>query len=71
MMNTVNASTGYTPFFLKTGRSPRIIPLLAQAPRARSEGEEEVEDLAEVCSTLEQLVHTVEEVRDNLVEAKT
>jgi Chromo (CHRromatin Organisation MOdifier) domain len=28
IMNTVNASTGFTPFQLKTGRSPRVIPPL-------------------------------------------
>ena len=28
IMNTVNASTGYSPFQLKTGRSPRVIPPL-------------------------------------------
>ncbi|KIJ50275.1 hypothetical protein M422DRAFT_88413, partial [Sphaerobolus stellatus SS14] len=27
-MNTVNASTGFSPFQLKTGRSPRLIPPL-------------------------------------------
>jgi hypothetical protein len=31
IMNTVNASTGFTPFQLKTGRSPRLIPPLAPA----------------------------------------
>jgi len=32
IMNTVNKSTGYSPFQLKHGRSPRIIPPLIEAP---------------------------------------
>jgi hypothetical protein len=28
MMNTINASTGFTPFQLRMGRSPRLIPPL-------------------------------------------
>ena len=31
IMNTVNASTGFSPFQLKTGRSPLVIPPLAPA----------------------------------------
>ncbi|KAF9550320.1 hypothetical protein CPC08DRAFT_647956 [Agrocybe pediades] len=31
-MNTVNTSTGFSPFQLKTGRSPRIIPPLLPLP---------------------------------------
>ncbi|KIJ34218.1 hypothetical protein M422DRAFT_126558, partial [Sphaerobolus stellatus SS14] len=34
-MNTVNVSTGFSPFQLKTGRSPRLIPLLV--PRTNSD----------------------------------
>jgi len=30
--NTINASTGFSPFQLKTGRSPRIIPPLIPLP---------------------------------------
>ena len=32
IMNTVNASTGYTPFYLRTGHSPRLIPPLVPQP---------------------------------------
>ncbi|KZV73548.1 hypothetical protein PENSPDRAFT_564556, partial [Peniophora sp. CONT] len=31
-MNTVNASTGFSPFQLYQGRSPRLLPLLVPAP---------------------------------------
>jgi hypothetical protein len=32
IMNTVNASTGFSGFQLKTGRSPRLIPPIAPLP---------------------------------------
>ena len=32
LMNTVNASTGYSPFQLHLGRSPRLIPPLSSSP---------------------------------------
>jgi hypothetical protein len=28
IMNTVNESTGFSPFTLKTGRSPKLVPSL-------------------------------------------
>jgi hypothetical protein len=46
MMNTVNASTGFTGFQLKTGKSPRLIPPLVPA-----EGPQSKEDI-DVCALI-------------------
>ena len=69
MMNTVNASTGYSPFYLKTGRNPRTIPPIDAIPFALERGDGG--DIEDAKSHLEALAHTLEEVRDNLIEAKT
>jgi hypothetical protein len=39
LMNTVNTSTGFSPFQLKTGRSPRIIPPLVPLSADATSGE--------------------------------
>ena len=45
IMNTVNASTGFSPFQLKMGRSPRIIPPLAPLPANATPAEVEAHDI--------------------------
>ena len=63
-MNTVNASTGYSPFQLQMGRSPRVIPPLVSPS-----------DLPDAATTaiqplLSELQNDVNDARDNLLEAK-
>src|SRR6202453_4778393 len=64
-MNTVNSSTGFTPFQLKTGRSPRMIPPLI--PGADSGADTEPTSAADI---IQQLNTDVMEAQDNLLEAK-
>src|SRR6202453_4485108 len=64
-MNTVNSSTGFTPFQLKTGRSPRMIPPLI--PGADSGSDTEPTSAADI---IQQLNTDVIEAQDNLLEAK-
>ena len=61
-MNTVNKSTGYSPFQLKYGRSPRMMPVLVA-----TETEEESDDVAEF---LRRIAADVEDAKDNLMLAK-
>ncbi|KIJ27864.1 hypothetical protein M422DRAFT_129914, partial [Sphaerobolus stellatus SS14] len=63
-MNTVNASTGFSPFQLKTGRSPRIIPPLVDAPITPSDAETTAREI------IEHLQLDVMEAQDNLLAAK-
>lgn len=66
MLNTVNSSTGYTGFQLKTGHSPRLIPpLIPFKPEA-----EEVDSVHRAMDVLERLRDDVVEARDNLLQAK-
>jgi hypothetical protein len=64
IMNTVNASTGFSPFHLKTGRSPRLIPPLIPAPASSTTAEV---DAREIIARLEL---DVKEAQDNLLAAK-
>ena len=65
IMNTVNASTGYSPFQLKTGRSPRLIPPLTTTSSPASTTAEV--DARQIIAQLELDVH---EAQDNLLAAK-
>lgn len=61
MMNTVNASTGFTPFQLRMGRAPRLLPPITphaagDEPRARD--------------IVDRLRLDVAEAQDNLLQAK-
>src|ERR1700676_4123244 len=62
MLNTVNASTGFTGFQLKTGHSPRIIPPLI--PLANTENSDDVDRALRI---LKQLDDDVREAKDNLL----
>jgi hypothetical protein len=64
IMNTVNASTGYSGFELRMGRSPRIIPPLVE-PVAGSEPEE-----FHVAEIVERITTAVSEAKDNMLLAK-
>ena len=65
-MNTVNKSTGFTPFQLRLGRNPRIIPPLIQhqnlLPLTPSE--------LSAQTIIDRIQHDVWEAQDNLIKAK-
>ncbi|KAJ6471575.1 hypothetical protein C8R47DRAFT_1222110 [Mycena vitilis] len=65
MMNTVNASTGFSGFQLRMGRSPRIIPPLVHRPAADLPDEEAL--AAEIIARLDL---DVVEAQENLLTAK-
>ncbi|KIJ60971.1 hypothetical protein HYDPIDRAFT_31840 [Hydnomerulius pinastri MD-312] len=66
IMNTINASTGFLPFQLHIGRSPRLIPpILALPPSMDPDSEEE-----RTRKFIAQLELDVMEAQDNLVAAK-
>ena len=64
IMNTVNASTGFSPFHLKTGRSPRLIPPLVPASATATTAEVDARQI------IAQLDLDVKEAQDNLLAAK-
>lgn len=64
-MNTVNASTGFSPFQLKSGRSPRLIPPLVPLP---DDAAPEAFSAHDLLGSIEQ---DVKEAQDNLLRAKT
>ena len=63
IMNTVNASTGFSPFQLHIGRSPRIIPPLISST-------ELAEEESDAHSFLSRLQDDVHEAQDRLLAAK-
>ncbi|EDR02067.1 reverse transcriptase-RNase H-integrase [Laccaria bicolor S238N-H82] len=64
MMNTVNKSTGFSPFQLRMGRSPRIIPPLVPAKSNAT-----VTDI-DTWHVIRKLETDVLEAQDNLLKAK-
>ncbi|CAA7258848.1 unnamed protein product [Cyclocybe aegerita] len=66
IMNTVNTSTGFSPFQLRLGRSPRLIPslLTKQEPADASAEEKNAWDL------IRKLETDTWEAQDNLLKAK-
>jgi len=64
IMNTVNKSTGYSPFQLKHGRSPRIIPPLIEAPPRPSREHISARDV------ITRVTQDVTDAKDNLMVAK-
>jgi hypothetical protein len=66
MMNTVNASTGFSGFQLRMGRSPRIVPPLVADTSQRPLTDEE--DTAQ--EIVKRLESDIAEAQDNLLAAK-
>ncbi|PSR72196.1 hypothetical protein PHLCEN_2v11935 [Hermanssonia centrifuga] len=66
-MNTVNASTGFTPFQLHCGHQPRVIPPLVHAPAPPVPGT----DANHTTALLKRLDADVMEAQDNLLLAKS
>ncbi|KIL54422.1 hypothetical protein M378DRAFT_55597, partial [Amanita muscaria Koide BX008] len=65
-MNTVNASTGFSGFQLKMGRSPRLVPPLVQAEFADAPL-----DKKQAMLVLQQLELDLLRAKDSLLTAKT
>lgn len=63
IMNTINGSTGFSPFQLRMGCSPQVIPPLIRSP------EGEVEDIWAV-DVIKRLQLDVREAQDNMLHAK-
>jgi Integrase zinc binding domain/Chromo (CHRromatin Organisation MOdifier) domain len=63
IMSTLNQSTGFSPFQLRFGKSPRIIPPLINTPSPTSEHKSAQQ-------IIEQLHLDVSEAKDNLRQAK-
>ncbi|KIJ47555.1 hypothetical protein M422DRAFT_143357, partial [Sphaerobolus stellatus SS14] len=63
-MNTVNTSMGFSPFQLKTGRSPRIIPPLVPASDIVTPAEISAQDF------INRIQLDLLEAQDNLLAAK-
>lgn len=66
MMNTLNASTGYSGFQLKMGCSPHIIPPLI--PTSLAPGCPQ-EDINATC-VIDKLLDDMASAKDNLIQAK-
>ena len=64
MMNTVNKSTGYTPFQLRLGKSPRVLPPLIPGPPNPSAVHIRAREV------IERLQTDVADAKDNLMVAK-
>ena len=62
IMNTVNKSTGFSPFQLHIGRSPRLIPPITPAVRVKA--------AADAVRVVDQIHSDVAEAKDNLMLAK-
>ncbi|KIM84434.1 hypothetical protein PILCRDRAFT_23923, partial [Piloderma croceum F 1598] len=66
-MNTVNVSTGFLPFQLRMGHSPRLIPPISNAEQ--SQATEDL-DTHQAVTMLELIALNVAEAKDNLLAAK-
>ena len=71
IMNTVNASTGFSGFQLMTGQSPRIIPSLAALPPSPSPANVgDVDAIKQAMAILQKLEDDIQAAKDNLLLAK-
>lgn len=68
IMNTENASTGVTPFQLKSGHSPRLLPPLTVH---ESEPDETETELVSAIQIIDNIQRNVKSAQDNLTVAKT
>lgn len=64
IMNTVNKSTGYSPFQLKCGRSPRILPPLIDVPPKPSK------EHISARQVISRIAQDMADAKDNLMVAK-
>ena len=64
IMNTVNVSTGFSPFQLKTGRSPKVIPPLLPLPRNPTDVETSAREI------IDKIELDVKQAQDALTAAK-
>jgi hypothetical protein len=69
IVNTIHASTGMSPFILKTGRSPRLIPLLVNLVTIPNE-EPTPPDMAAARIFMENMEEETNTAKDNLLTAK-
>ena len=67
IMNTVNASIGFTPFQIRLGRSPRIIPPIIPASLSPTPPTDDVRQATEI---IQQITTDTNEAKDNLLQAK-
>lgn len=68
MMNTINASTGHTPFQLKSGHSPRLIPPLTLH---ESDPDEDQTEQVSAIQIIDHIQRNVQGAQDALTAAKT
>jgi hypothetical protein len=66
IMNSMNSSTGFSPFQLRLGRSPRVIPPLVPDSLEGLKTREEID----AKNIISQIALDVEEAKDNLLQAK-
>ncbi|KAI0075541.1 hypothetical protein K474DRAFT_1563293, partial [Panus rudis PR-1116 ss-1] len=70
-MNTINASTGFTPFQLHIGRSPRVIPPLSASDVEAVAAETTPEAAISAADLIRSIDTDVMEAQDNLLLAKS
>jgi hypothetical protein len=63
-MSTLNQSTGYSPFQLRFGKSPRLLPPLVNLPKSNTNEQKTAQKI------IEQLYLDIEDTKDNLRVAK-
>jgi hypothetical protein len=68
IMNSVNASTGFSNFQIRLGRSPRLIPPLV--PTTLTHANTAEDDASRACNLIQMIQTDVAEAKDNLLLAK-
>ncbi|THH11766.1 hypothetical protein EW146_g7926 [Bondarzewia mesenterica] len=66
IMNSVNASTGFSPFQLRMGRSPRLIPPLTPLTTTSTDNN----SAKSATQTIQRILADAQEAHDNLLNAK-